>query len=108
MTLHELEKQLRTLSAAEKAQAIKVLALDLTNTWPGIEKRPGVSGGEACIVRTRIPVWVVEGYRRAGWSEARVLENFPTLRAADLVNAWAYADAHSKEMEDALRQNQEA
>ena len=108
MTLHELEQQLRMLSAAEKAQAIKVLALDLTNTWPGIERRHGVAGGEACIVRTRIPVWAVEGYRRAGWSEARILENFPTLRAADLVNAWAYADAHPEEMEDAIRQNQEA
>jgi uncharacterized protein (DUF433 family) len=108
MTLQELEKQLRTLSAAEKAQAIKVLTLDLTNTWPGIEKRSGIAGGEACIVRTRVPVWVLEGYRRVGWSEARILENFPTLRAADLVNAWGYADAHPGEMEDAIRQNQEA
>jgi uncharacterized protein (DUF433 family) len=108
MTLQELEKQLRSLSAAEKAQAVKVLTLDLTNTWPGIEKRSGVAGGEACVVRTRIPVWTLEGYRRGGWSEARILENFPTLRAADLVNAWAYADAHPEEIAAALHQNQEA
>src|SRR3972149_4670066 len=108
MTLQKMEQQLRSLSAAEKAQAIKVLTLDLTNTWPGIEKTPGVAGGEACIVRTRIPVWVLEGYRRLGWSEARLLENYPTLRAADLVNAWAYADAHPEEMERAIRLNAEA
>ena len=108
MTLQELEKQLRTLTTAEKAQAIKVLALDLTHTWPGIEKTPGVVGGAACIVRTRIPVWVLEGYRRLGWSEARILENYPTLRAADLVNAWAYADAHADEIEQEIRENERA
>jgi uncharacterized protein (DUF433 family) len=59
-------------------------------------------------VRTRIPVWALENYRRLGWSEATLLENYPTLRAADLVNAWAYVDAHSQEIEQAIRQNEEA
>ena len=108
MGLQELESQLLALSEAEKAQIFKVLSLDLTHAWPGIEKTPGVAGGEACIVRTRIPVWVLEGYRRLGWNEARLLENYPTLRAADLVNAWAYADAHPEEIERALQINQEA
>ena len=84
------------------------MSLDLTHVWPGIEKTAGVAGGEACIVRTRIPVWVLEGYRRLGWSEARLLENYPALRAADLVNAWAYADAHPEEIGRAIRLNEEA
>ena len=108
MALKELEPQLLALTAAEKAQALRLLSLDLTHTWPGIEKTPGVAGGAACIVRTRIPVWVLEGYRRLGWSEARILDNYPTLRAADLVNAWAYAEAHLDEIEQAIRQNEEA
>ena len=108
MTLQELEKQLRALTTAEKAEAIKVLALDLAHTWPGVEKMPGITGGAACIVRTRIPVWVLEGYRRLGWSEARILENYPTLRAADLVNAWAYADAHTDEIEREIQENEGA
>jgi uncharacterized protein (DUF433 family) len=108
VTLQELEKQLLTLTTAEKAQAIKVLALDLTHTWPGIEKTPVVAGGAACMVRTRIPVWVLEGYRRLGWSEARILENYPTLRAADLVNAWAYAGAHPDEIEREIQENERA
>jgi len=108
MTLQELEKQLLALTTAEKAQVIKVLALDLTHTWPGIEKTPGVAGGAACIVRTRIPVWVLVGYRRLGWSEARILENYPTLRAADLVNAWSYATAHPDEIEQQINENEEA
>ena len=108
MRLQELESQLLALSEAEKAQIFKVLSFDLTHIWPGVEKTPGVAGGEACVVRTRIPVWVLEGYRRLGWNEARLLENDPTLRAADLVNAWAYADAHPEEIERAMQLNQEA
>lgn len=60
------------------------------------------------MVRTRIPVWSLESYRRLGWTEGRILENFPTLRAADLVNAWAYADAHRDEIDRAIRENEEA
>jgi uncharacterized protein (DUF433 family) len=67
-----------------------------------------VAGGAACVVRTRIPVWVLEGNRRLGWSEARLLENYPTLRAADLVNAWAYAEAYLDEIGQAIRENAEA
>lgn len=94
MTLKELEPQLAGLSRAEKAHVVQILARDIANAWPGIEKVPGVVGGAACIVRTRIPVWALENYRRLGWTEARILENYLTLRAADLVNARAYADAH--------------
>ncbi len=108
MTLQELENQLRALTAAEKAEAIKVLALDLAHAWPGVEKLPGVAGGAACIVRTRIPVWVLEGYRRLGWSEAHILEKYPALRSADLVNAWAYADAHTDEIEQEIRESEGA
>ncbi len=106
MTLKELEPQLAALSRAEKAEVVQRLALDLANTWPGIEKTPGVVGGAACIVRTRIPVWMLENYRRLGWTEARLLENYPTLRAVDLVNAWAYADAHKEEIEQAIKENE--
>jgi uncharacterized protein (DUF433 family) len=102
--LAELVKELLALTPGEKAQALRVLALDLA-AWPGIEKTPGVVGGEARIVRTRIPVWVLDGYRRASCSEAQLLENYPTLHAADLVNAWAYADAHAEEIERARREN---
>jgi uncharacterized protein (DUF433 family) len=83
-----------------------MLARDISNAWPGIEKTLGVSGGDACIVRTRIPLWVLESYRRLGWSEARILENFPALRAADLVNAWAYSSAHAGEIQQAIQENE--
>jgi uncharacterized protein (DUF433 family) len=108
VSLRDLEPQLAQLSRAEKAELLQMLARDIANAWPGIEKTPGVCGGDACIVRTRIPVWMLESYRRLGWSEARLLENFPTLRAADLVNAWAYASAHADEIQQSIRENEEA
>ena len=100
MTFQELEKQLLALTPDDKARALRILVLDLA-AWPGIEKTPDVVGGEAHIVRTRIPVWVLDGCRRAGWSEAKLLDHYPTLHAADLVNAWAYANAHPEEIERA-------
>jgi uncharacterized protein (DUF433 family) len=73
-----------------------------------IEKTAGVSGGVACIARTRIPVWTLENYRRLGWTEATILENFTSLRTVDLANAWAYADAHVEELDQAIHTNEEA
>jgi uncharacterized protein (DUF433 family) len=102
MTIQDLEPKLAGLSRAEKAELVQRLVRELVNAWPGIEKTPGVAGGEACVVRTRIPVWSLESYRRLGWSEAEILENFPALRAADLVNAWAYADAHQDEINEVI------
>ena len=108
MSLKEIAAYLDGLSLAEKAELLKRLALDLTQTWPGIDKIPEVVGGEACIAHTRVPVWVLEGYRRVGWSEAKILENYPTLHASDLVAAWGYIDAHRGEIENALRKNEQA
>lgn len=108
MSIQSIELQISRLSRAEKAKLLQRLAREVGNAWAGIEKTAGVSGGEACIVRTRIPVWSLENYRRLGWTEAAMLENFPSLRAADLVNAWAYADAHAEELDKAIGANQAA
>jgi uncharacterized protein (DUF433 family) len=108
MTPRELVAWLATLSRAEKAEVVERLAQEISDTWPGIEKTAGVAGGAACIVRTRISVWVLENYRRLGWTEAKLLANYPTLRAADLVHAWAYVDAHRQEIDEAIRENEAA
>ena len=104
----ELQTQLLVLTPAEKAEAIQILTKNLTSGSPAIQKTPGVVGGDACIGRTRIPVWSLAIDRRIGMSDARILEAFPQLTAADLVNAWAYADAYPDEIEQAIRENDEA
>jgi len=107
-TLHDFEKQLETLTRAEKAQLLQWVARDLGDAFPGIESRPGVCGGVPCIVRTRIPVWVLEQSRRLGISEADLLHSYPTLRAEDLTNAWAYVRSHRSEIELQICENEEA
>jgi uncharacterized protein (DUF433 family) len=72
-----------------------------------ITKTPGVCGGDACIAGTRIPVWVLEGYRRLGESDAGLLRNYPTLTQADLDSAWAYVAEHKDEIDRDIRVNEE-
>lgn len=74
----------------------------------GITKTPGVCGGEACIAGTRIAVWLLVEAQKLGISEAQLLQDYPHISAADLVNAWAYADAYSEEIAAAIRANNEA
>jgi uncharacterized protein (DUF433 family) len=106
--LQEAEKLLPALSRAEKAQLLQWVVDDLGDAFPGIESRPGVCGGDPCIVRTRIPVWVLEQARRLGVKEADILRSYPTLRAEDLTHAWAYVRAHREEIEQQIRENEEA
>jgi uncharacterized protein (DUF433 family) len=69
---------------------------------------PMLAGGEPCIVRTRIPVWVLEQARRLSASEQSLLGAYPHLRAEDPVNAWAYARSHAAEIDDQIRDNETA
>ncbi len=107
MTLKELEPQLLALNPAEKAQAIQLLVQSLSNAWQGIEKTPGVCGGDACIAKTRIPIWGLVNARRLGITETELLYDYPTISALDLANAWAYAEAYADEIEIAIRRNEE-
>jgi len=106
--LEQAELLLAKMTSAEKAQVLQWAALDLADAFPGIESRPGVCGGEPCIVRTRIPVWVLEQGRRLGLSEADLLRMYPTLRAADLSNAWGYVRSHQHEIQEQIAANEEA
>ncbi|WP_293348733.1 MULTISPECIES: DUF433 domain-containing protein [unclassified Microcoleus] len=105
--LKELETQLLALTPTEKSDAIRLLTQSLNNTWPGITKTPDVCGGDACIAKTRIPVWLLESWRRQGSSDAELLQFYPHLSAANLVNVWTYADAHLEEIEESIRKNEE-
>jgi uncharacterized protein (DUF433 family) len=102
MTLKELQPQLMALSPEEKTQAIQLLQTGLNQPESGIQKNPNVMGGDACIRQTRIPVWLLVSLRQQGATESYILEDYPTLTAADLVNAWHYAEHHTEEVQTAL------
>ena len=107
-TLQKVQELLPEMTPAEKAQVLQWLARDLGGTFPGITSTPGVSGGEPCIVRTRIPVWVLVQARKLGSSEADILRSYPTLTAEDLTNAWAYYRANKAEIEEQIIDNETA
>jgi uncharacterized protein (DUF433 family) len=67
-----------------------------------ISKKPRRSGGEACVRDTRIPVWSLVSFRRKGASDDRILEAYPSLTAADLEAAFAYATENPVEIERAI------
>lgn len=106
--LEDAERLLAAMTRAEKARLLQAVVRDLGDAFPGIESISGVSGGEPCIVRTRIPVWVLAQARKLGASEADLLRSYPTLRAEDLVNAWAYSRSHRDEIDRQIQENEAA
>jgi len=106
--LEQAEELLGQLTRAEKSQLLKRIVNELSDLTPGIESRSDVCGGEPCIVRTRIPVWLLENARRLGKTEAEILAAYPTLRAEDLTNAWSYVRAHRDEVERHIVENEAA
>ena len=69
-----------------------------------IVRTPGVCGGEACIGRSRIAVWMLEEARRQGVGDAELLQDYPGLCMSDLTAAWAYVATHPAEIETAISQ----
>lgn len=107
-TLQEAESLLSRMSRAEKAQVLQWVVRDLGDAFPGIESNAAICGGEPIIVRTRIPVWVLVHARNLGKTEADLLQAYPTLRAEDLANAWAYARSHQEEIQRQIHENENA
>lgn len=110
----ELADKIAQLPPEERERLIE--ALESSGSAPGLAERlrtpavvatPGVCGGAARIIRTRIPIWTLERMRQRGISEADILRSFPVLRAVDLVQAWAYVAAHPEEIEQQIRDNEE-
>lgn len=106
--LQKAEALLPQMSAGEKTQLFQKMAGSFHSEFPGIEKTPGVCGGAACIIRTRIPVRTLVTFKKMGLSDQTLLTNYPSLRQQDLYNAWAYYQAYSEEIDLEIRENEEA
>ena len=104
--LQDIEKLLVAMSPPEKAQLLQRIVDDLGNAFPGVDSRPEVCGGVPCIVRTRIPVWIVVQARLLGTSDADLLRSYPSLRAEDVANAWAYYGTHHDEILRQIHENE--
>ena len=106
--LHDAKKLLEAMSPEERTQLLEWAVRDLTDTSLGIETILDVCGGAACLAGTRIPVWILEQYRRSEASDAELLHSYPGLRAKDLVHAWAYVRSHRNEIEQHIQENEAA
>jgi uncharacterized protein (DUF433 family) len=107
MTILEQANQLLVLmTKTEKKHFIKLVVRDLADVVPNLESSPYICGSEPCLVRTQIPVWVLEQARRLGISEADLLQSYPSLWAEDLTNAWAYVNSHKVEIDQQISDNE--
>ena len=107
-TLQQAEQLLFEMSLTEKVHLLQLIARDLGGATPGIESTPGICGGDPRIAGTRIPVWVLVQFRNLDTSEAEILRAYPTLRAEDLTNAWAYYRAHKSVIDEQILENETA
>jgi uncharacterized protein (DUF433 family) len=71
-----------------------------------ISRTSGVNGGDACVRDTRIPVWTLVQLQKLGRTEKQLLQDFPSLTAADIDAVWDYYRAHPAEI-DATIERQE-
>jgi uncharacterized protein (DUF433 family) len=86
--------------------AIDPAAANAEASW--IEKTPDVCGGEPCIRNTRITVRGLVSYRKLGLSEQQLLEVIEGLTVADLNAAWDYYAQHREEIDQAIKEDEEA
>ena len=80
--------------------------LPRTDSVPGIERTPGVCGGEARVAGTRIPVWVLARARQLGGTEEEILADYPSLSRSGLNAAWAYCALHRADIAQQIEINE--
>jgi uncharacterized protein (DUF433 family) len=102
-TLERVQALLPEMTYQDKLRLLGQITEDV---HLGIERTPGVCGGVACIAGTRIPVWVLIGYKQLGASDAVLLQAYPTLDAINLAHAWAYYRFHRAEIDQQIAENE--
>lgn len=101
--LYELRGEVRTLR--EKVDALQ---LYVVTEHPHIYTGASMHRGEPTIRNTAITVRTVVERTRLGDSVAEILAGLPILTAAQVHDALAYYHDHTVEIENYIRENQEA
>ncbi len=104
-TFQDIRDAVMLLPKPDKASLLALVAMDAVDAHPGIDFQPNVCGGSARIIRTRLPVWLLEALRRDGRTDAELLADYPSLTAEDLANAWNYTRTHREEMDREIAAN---
>lgn len=74
-----------------------------------IRKTPNVLGGDARIRDTRIAVWMLVRARQLGLADEQIRNRYkPPLTEEDLDAAFRYYTQHRDEVEQSMRENEDA
>jgi hypothetical protein len=106
--LSDFEKLLPTFSHGEKAQILKWVVRSSVMHFPGSTLVPMYAAASHVSCGLGYRYGFMEQARRLGASEQALLAAYQSLRAEDLVNAWAYARSHAAEIEAQIRENETA
>ena len=95
-TFEDIREAVLHLPKGDQIRLLSLVALEVADAYPGVDFQHTICEGSARIIRTRIPVWLLEAMRR---EDAELLADYPSLVAEDLANAWNYARSHREEMD---------
>ena len=84
------------------------MSTEKTGTKSWIQKSPGVCGGEPCVRNTRHTVAGLVEWKKQGVPDTRILEHHLDLTLADLAVAWEYYATHRDEIDQAIKEAEEA
>jgi uncharacterized protein (DUF433 family) len=84
------------------------MSIHHTSTTSRIQKTRGVCGGEPCIRATRHTVAGLVQWQRLGLSDEEILQRHPDLTQADLEAAWDYYHANGDEVDQAIKDDEDA
>ena len=73
-----------------------------------VRSSPGLMGGDACIRNTRIPVWLIVRLKQLGFSDDKIIANYPILTASDLIATWDFYATNSERVESERRSHEDA
>ena len=76
--------------------------------YRNIEQDPARCGGQPVVGGTRVRVAAILGCYRQGMSVEEIVQQYPSLRPADVHDALAYAYDHLDEIDAALTADDEA
>lgn len=108
LTYESVREAISDWPSADRARLLETMTVEAAGTFPGIEITEGICGGAARIAGTRVPVWLLEDYRKQGLTEAELLAAYPGLTAENLVHAWAYVREHRDDVAHEIAANESA
>ncbi len=107
--LRQIHKELGVLKKhIQKIEQMLTQTLTTLPAHPRIVRIEGVRGGEPLVKGTGISVRTIVERTKLGDTPTQIADDYPTLTIAQVYDALSYYHEHTQEIEDYIRQNEEA